>query len=225
MEVWRGIFQSVRPVIGRLVVNIDLSATIVYREGPLVRLINEFYGKPVDKPPVYMVPGHEQFPAQYEKVRLLRFLRHLRVSVRSTGESRSRSINGLTTNGADNEFFDTREGNVMSVADYFNQTLGLPLQYPSAICVVVRVVLDYLLGYDTFWLTNEIFEQLGKDAKVPLEMCTVLRGQFANRDTHLGPNQVSEVLRFATRKPVERMNAIKQGIQVIFRADPGASVY
>ena len=72
---------------------------------------------------------------------------------------------------------------------------------------------------------NENFEQLGKDAKVPLEMCTVLRGQFANRDTHLGPNQVSEVLRFATRKPVERMNAIKQGIQVIFPADPGASVY
>ena len=149
MEVWRGIFQSVRPVIGRLVVNIDLSATIVYREGPLVRLINEFYRKPVDKPPVYMVPGHEQFPAaQYERVRLLRFLRHLRVSVRSTGEGRSRAVKGLTTNGADKEFFDTREGTRMSVADYFNPKLGLPLQYPSAICVIVRVILNYLLDYD-----------------------------------------------------------------------------
>ncbi|KJA19691.1 hypothetical protein HYPSUDRAFT_143440 [Hypholoma sublateritium FD-334 SS-4] len=190
LEVWRGIFQSVRPVIGRLVVNIDLSATTMYREGPLVRLINEFYGNSPDLPPLYMVPGHVRFPPQYAKVRLLRFLRNLRVSVCSTGEGRPRAINGLTTNGADAEFFDTREGARISVADYFNQ-IGLPLQYPSAICVV-----------------------LGKDAKVPLEMCTVLRGQFANRDTHLGPNQVADVLKFATKKPVERMDAIKKGIQV-----------
>ncbi len=121
---------------------------MMYREGPLVRLINDFYGEPIDKPPVYMVPGHEQFPARYESVRLLRFLKHLRVSVRSTGENRSRAINGLSTNGADKEFFDTHEGTQISVADYFNQTLGLPLQYPSAICVIVRDILNYLLDYD-----------------------------------------------------------------------------
>ncbi|KJA16837.1 hypothetical protein HYPSUDRAFT_58011 [Hypholoma sublateritium FD-334 SS-4] len=199
LEVWRGIFQSVRPVIGRLVVNIDLSATIVYREGPLVRLINEFYEKSPDLPPLYMVPVHRKFPPQYARVRLLRFLRHLRVSVRSTGEGRPRAINGLTTNGADNEFFDTREGTRMSVADYFKHTLELPLKYPSAVCVV-----------------------LGQDAKVPLEMCTVLRGQFSNAD--LGPNQVAQVLRFSTKKPVERMDAIKKGIQSNYISQFGLTI-
>jgi eukaryotic translation initiation factor 2C len=44
IEVWRGYFQSLRPSIGRLLLNVDISAAAMYRSGPLIDLCMEFLG-------------------------------------------------------------------------------------------------------------------------------------------------------------------------------------
>jgi hypothetical protein len=49
---------------------------------------------------------------------------------------------------------------------------------------------------------------------IPLEMCTVLKGQFVRRDVVVPQEQVERVLEFATKKPKERLNAITTGVEV-----------
>ena len=35
IELWRGHFQSVRPAIGRMLINVDISTGVMYRSGSL----------------------------------------------------------------------------------------------------------------------------------------------------------------------------------------------
>ncbi|GJJ07203.1 hypothetical protein Clacol_001403 [Clathrus columnatus] len=42
LQVWRGLYQSVRPSIGKLVVNVDTTVAIMYRDGNLLDLVMEF---------------------------------------------------------------------------------------------------------------------------------------------------------------------------------------
>ncbi|KAF8173272.1 argonaute-like protein [Pholiota molesta] len=190
LEVWRGIFQSVRPAIERLIVNVDLANTIMYKEGPLIHLCNEFLGRPAKLSPLYLAPGHAGFPDAYTLSRLKRFITHLRIVVPTTGQNRPRTILGLSTRGASGLQFTTRQNMTMSVAQYFNQVTGNPLQFPDVICI-----------------------QVGGSAMIPLEMCTVLKGQFVRRDVVVPQEQVERVLEFATKKPKERLNAITTGVE------------
>ncbi|KAF8179654.1 argonaute-like protein [Pholiota molesta] len=190
LEVWRGIFQSVRPAIERLIVNVDLANTIMYKEGPLIHLCNEFLGRPANLSPLYLAPGHAGFPDAYTLSRLKRFITHLRIVVPTTGQNRPRMILGLSTRGASGLQFTTRQNVTMSVAQYFQQVTGRPLRFPDVICV-----------------------QVGGSAMIPLEMCTVLKGQFVRRDVVVPQEQVERVLEFATKKPKERLNAITTGVE------------
>src|ERR1051325_8829048 len=45
IEVWQGYYQSVRPTYKRMLINVDLSATVFYRGGPLVELITRILGQ------------------------------------------------------------------------------------------------------------------------------------------------------------------------------------
>jgi eukaryotic translation initiation factor 2C len=77
----------------------------------------------------------------------------------------------------------------MTVAQYF-QSLGMPMQYPSVICALV-----------------------GQTAMVPLEFCTVPMGQFMRKE--IPDDKVKDVLRFSTKKPGERLNCIRDGLQYL----------
>ena len=43
--LWRGYFQSLRPAIDRMLINIDISTGAMYRSGGLIDLALEFLGK------------------------------------------------------------------------------------------------------------------------------------------------------------------------------------
>ena len=43
--LWRGYFQSVRPAVGRMLINIDISTGMMYKPGPLIGLCLDFLGK------------------------------------------------------------------------------------------------------------------------------------------------------------------------------------
>ena len=40
--LWRGLFQSVRPASGRMLIDIDISTGYMYKDGPLMGLCIEF---------------------------------------------------------------------------------------------------------------------------------------------------------------------------------------
>jgi len=139
IELWRGIFQSVRPTYGRLIVNIDLSTGMMYKEGNLLHLCIDFFGRgPNTSPNDILVPGARFGDA--ERLRLQKFLSGVRVQVSTTG-TRERVVRGLSRQGANTLTFETQPGVKLTVAQYF-QSLGINLQYPSVICVLVRVFSD-----------------------------------------------------------------------------------
>lgn len=135
IELWRGYFQSVRPSIGRLLVNVDIATGMMYKEGPLLNLCMDFLrdrGLQSNSPTALAPP---QFPDS-ERIRLQRFITGMRVIVETTGDKK-RVIRGLSKAGANQLRFTLRDGTVMTVAQYFQQQLGRPLRFPGAVCVEV----------------------------------------------------------------------------------------
>jgi eukaryotic translation initiation factor 2C len=186
IELWRGIFQSVRPTVGRLIVNIDLSTGMMYKEGPLLNLCIDFFGRTPNTSPNAILSGTSI--RDIERHRLQKFLSGVRVKVSTTGD-RERVIRGLSKEGADRLTFRTQAGVEMTVAQYF-QSLGVPVQYPGVICALV-----------------------GRTAMVPLEFCTVPRGQFMRKE--IPDDKVRDILAFSTKKPSVRLESIKDGLQYL----------
>ena len=135
IELWRGIFQSVRPAVNRLIVNIDLSTGMMYKEGPLLNLCIDFLEVPRNTSPNAILTGTM---IRDKRHRLQKFLSGVRVRVSSTGD-RERVIRGLSQEGANRLTFVTQAGVQMTVAQYF-QSLGMAMQYPAVICALVRLL-------------------------------------------------------------------------------------
>lgn len=132
MELWRGIFQSIRPTFQKLIVNIDLATAVMYREGPLMGLCMEYFSN---------IPniGPNSFSGntipENRRVMLAKFISGLSVTVATTGD-RPRVIRGLSKEGASTYRFNDRNGNSLTVAQYYT-SIGRALQYPNVICVQV----------------------------------------------------------------------------------------
>jgi len=139
LELWRGIFQSVRPTINRLILNIDLKAGVMYKEGPLLSLCLDFFGK-LDASPTALF-SLDIFPIK-KRLELKRFLVGLRVQTPTTG-AKLRTIRGLSDLGAETHTFLARSGTQTTVAQYF-ASLGHQLRYPSVICIQVSVFHRYI---------------------------------------------------------------------------------
>ena len=138
IELWRGIFQSVRPTVDRLFVNIDLSTGMMYKEGPLMNLCIDFFGRESNTSPnSILVPGVNL--GNMERIKLQKFLSGVRVQVPTTGD-KERVVRGLSTVGAHQLTFESQPGVKTTVANYF-QSLGINLQYPTVICALVCLLL------------------------------------------------------------------------------------
>lgn len=142
ISLWRGYFQSIRPGIGQMLINIDISTATMYKGGPLLRICLEFLKK---QHPTQLF---KQNLPEREFLRLQRFISGVRVvtnqpigvhpATSGRNEPTPRVVKRLTRNSAREEMFSLREGGRLSVADYFRQTLNRPLQFPDAGCVEVR---------------------------------------------------------------------------------------
>jgi eukaryotic translation initiation factor 2C len=187
--LWRGYFQSVRPAIGRMLINVDISTGTMYKAGDLLRLCLEYVNK---QDPNALAPKRG-FPDR-ERIRLQRFISGIRFVTNHpdrTGQVRQtpRVIKKLSQAGASGLTFTMREGGTMTVADYFRNTQNRPLRFPDVICV-----------------------EVGSGALIPLELCTVLPGQIMRKQ--VPPEKTKDVLDFATMKPSDRLRSIKNGLGV-----------
>lgn len=137
LVLWRGYFQSIRPAVGCMLINVDISTGVMYKEGSLLELCRLFIGH---RDPNALAP-RRGLPDR-ERVKLQRFLTGIRVFTRNpnTGQmdrSRGRIVKRLSNAGANDLTFSLREGGQMTVAQYFARTYKRPLTYPDVICVEV----------------------------------------------------------------------------------------
>jgi eukaryotic translation initiation factor 2C len=150
--LWRGYFQSVRPAIGRMVINFDISTGAFYMPGPLIDLALAFLGDPGN--PNVLAPRHG-LPDR-ERIRLQRFITPGLKIITSYDQRdphrapRLRGVKRLSKEGARDLIFElTPGGQTTTVADYFRRLLHRPLRFPDVICAKVCMCLCVPLHSDS----------------------------------------------------------------------------
>ncbi|KZT65768.1 argonaute-like protein [Daedalea quercina L-15889] len=192
--LWRGYFQSIRPAIRRMLINVDISTAAMYKDGPLLDVCLAFlnYRNPAD-----LTPG-PRF-GERERLRLSRFISSLRVDVRALqpaqpqpgrGNRRPRVIRGVTRAAAAGISFD-RNGQQITITQYYQQVYNYRLKHPGIVCVEVG----------------------NRGDIIPIELCQVLRGQLVKKQ--LSPEITSKFVEFSTKAPVERLRSIEQALGVL----------
>ena len=134
--LWRGFFQSLRPAIDRMLINIDISTGAMYKSGRLIDLALEFLGKST---PNALVPQHGL--SSRERVRLQQFISGVKVITTYRDSDRRRLVKKVTRESAQERTFEIGDGRTMTVAEYFQNELNIPLQFPDLICVEVYTII------------------------------------------------------------------------------------
>ncbi|KAJ6498441.1 argonaute-like protein [Mycena vitilis] len=185
LVLWRGYFQSIRPALGKMLVNVDISTGVMYQPGPLIDLCLAFLGRNDPNLLTRQMPDRE-------RVSLGRFITGIRVQTQdsATGALRARVAKRLTKEGASQSAFTMRNGGTKTVAQYFQEVSGRPLRFPALLCV-----------------------EVGQGALIPLELCTVLPGQLVRKE--IPEDKKTALVEFATMRPKERLDSIRKGMQVL----------
>jgi eukaryotic translation initiation factor 2C len=191
-ECWMGFHQSVRPAQGKLLVNVDISATAFYEPGPILNFVARNLGR--------RMPSELKSPLKQRDVdKCERLLKGVKVVVTHRGEMRRKyKIASLTRSPADETYFmhsrkseggQTVEKEI-TVADYFQLQYNFQLRFPHLPCLKVgspqRVV--YL----------------------PLEVCDIIPGQRYLRK--LNEQQTAQMIRLTCQAPDRRAQKISQAM-------------
>ncbi|KAH9006798.1 ribonuclease H-like domain-containing protein [Lactarius hatsudake] len=190
--LWRRYFQSLRPAIGRMVINIDISTGATYMPGPLTDVALAILGRP--RNPNALAPRRGL--TDRERIRLQQFITP-GLKVTTTYDQRDPNqaprmcgIKKLSKEGARDMTFELTGGQTTTVADYFRQKLNRPLRFPDVICV-----------------------ELASGAMIPLELCHVPPGQVLRKQ--VPPDKTNFVLEFATKRPIDCLGSIVNGLGVL----------
>ncbi|KAF9945058.1 eukaryotic translation initiation factor 2C, 2 [Modicella reniformis] len=188
LDVWRGFYQSARPTAGKMMINLDISATAFYQSGPLLNIIVKIMN-------LRGLDDLRRPQTNWQKVE--KSIKGLRVTVNHRERSkRPFKIFGLTVKSAKDHKFslESKDGKAAaqqtSVEAYFKSTYNIKLQFPTLPCV-----------------------QVGKTACVPLELCSVIEGQRYPKK--LDAAQTSDMIKFTCQPPEKRANIIKDGLKIL----------
>ncbi|KAI0797904.1 Piwi domain-containing protein [Abortiporus biennis] len=179
---FHGIFQSVRPVQGRLLVNIDSTNAAFYQEGPLLSLAMAFLQIRNARDVERISPA--------EAAKLQSFLKKVKVTpdpnyLGGGHRQRAKAITSVVPRAGFYSF--PKDGVPTTVADYFRDKYNYQLRYPGIFGVLV-----------------------GKDAVYPAELCLVPPGQIYRRK--LDSDQQAKMIDFAKMKPDQRLRTIKDAV-------------
>ncbi|KAF5318016.1 hypothetical protein D9619_012255 [Psilocybe cf. subviscida] len=184
-EVWLGFFQSVRPTVQRMILNIDTVAAVVYKHGNLLNLAMSEMG---------LRDAHrlrlQENELDFRK--LQDFLKGVEITLPAAGGTRrTKKIRGLVPSAAEYLFNNESEGRDMTVKDYWEANYGVVIRNRNIVGV-------RLTG------KNHPRPQV-----VPLEVCEVVPGQLYKKK--LPDNLVGEMVRFSAVSPAERWARIQRG--------------
>jgi eukaryotic translation initiation factor 2C len=115
--LWRGYFQSVRPAIKQMLINVDISTGAMYKPGPLLSLCLEVLGR--DNNPRLLQP-RSGLPDR-ERLRLQRFIQNIKITTSHGGNGhrkKLRTVKRLSRDGSRDLSFTMDTGST-TVAEYF----------------------------------------------------------------------------------------------------------
>ncbi|KAJ7702361.1 Piwi domain-containing protein [Mycena rosella] len=179
VELWRGFFQSVRPVIGRMLVTIDTSMAAVYESGPLLDVATHVLDTRNTRDLDLSNEHHFRKLQNHFKNKLIK--------TKTTGE-RTKTIHALER-GPIGRYRFQKDDDVTTVAEHYYKAYGIRLAFPQTFGV-------RLSG------KNAPFPVV-----VPAELCTVLPGQLYKK--RLPTSTTKDVVDFATMNPKVRLQTIK----------------
>ncbi|KAL0065955.1 hypothetical protein AAF712_007082 [Marasmius tenuissimus] len=186
-QIWRGYFQSVRPGQKNLLLNVDTNVAMMYSPGHLIGLCLQFLGREGANPNV-LAPRFGFPDAQREGLRSFLIGMEVLVEGATPGRSLRRgTVSGLTRLGAADELFVDRNGQQITVANYFHQAANRPLQFPNVVCITTA-----------------------SSAKIPLERCIVPPGCFMKRE--IPERFLKDFVKFSSQNPRSRLAGIKNSL-------------
>ncbi|PKK68178.1 Piwi-domain-containing protein [Rhizophagus irregularis] len=148
IEAWQGYYQSARPTMGKMMINIDLSATTFYEGGPLIQMVAKILGL---RSPNDLRRGLSDMERQKVEKRI----KNLRINDNHRPENKRKfKIEKLTQTSASDIMFDIDNGNKFNVETYFQDKYNRRLLYPFLPCVIAR-----------------------KNIHLPIEVCDVIPEQ------------------------------------------------
>ncbi|KAF2860662.1 Piwi-domain-containing protein [Piedraia hortae CBS 480.64] len=200
LQAMRGYYASVRPAVGRLLLNLNVTAGAFYKPVPLLALRNDYMSNRTT---------YDMFEGFISKLKVR--AEYIKDGSRVPYMTKIKSIVGFSrppnaprrgdANDVCFEIFDSENPDaqleLLSVAEYFRRHHNITLKHPDL------PVLNCGTRQDPQYL--------------PMELCSIVPGQVYLR--LLGGDQTSEMLRFAARSP--NLNAMSI---VGTSANPGIGV-
>ncbi|KAJ7090261.1 argonaute-like protein [Mycena belliarum] len=185
VELWRGFFQSVRPSIGRMLVNVDMTVAAMYLSGPLIDVAMAV----LNVRDARKLALHNDRSEDFKK--LEKYLKKRLITVQTNPRS-VKTIRGLVPGPVGRyEFHRSGSGPVTTIGIYYEETYRITLRFPDMIGVLTS----------------------GKSAPfpvvIPLELCKLNPGQLYKKK--LPPEATREVVSFAAVNPADRLRTIRQG--------------
>ncbi|PCH38271.1 Piwi-domain-containing protein [Wolfiporia cocos MD-104 SS10] len=182
LEAWRGFFQSVRPVLNRLLINIDIAHALIYHHGPLVDVAINFLGDNSMRTLTNLREGSTEF------VRLRNFFKKVNIKIKvgpSERNNRARPIKDLVLNAGRYEF--EKDGSTTTVYLHYRDKYNYTVKYPD------------LFGV-----------RIGSGAIFPAEICEVVPGQLYRKK--IPQQLAPKFVKYTAQKPDQRLRAIQEGV-------------
>jgi len=142
----------------------------MYEPGEFISLALDFLGK--SGQPNALAPGRGLSPR--ERLRLQQFVAGMKVTTPCLAchPDRHRVVKRVTPESARSRTFKIDGVETMTVMEYFQNQMNIPLQHPDLICV-----------------------ELASGAVVPVELCKVPPGQLVRRQ--MSPDHIGSILAFS----------------------------
>ena len=191
-EVWFGYFQSLRPIMNwRFALNVDVAATVFYKEQSVLDFLCEVLRKDVRNPPTYLPDS--------DRVRFAKEVKGLRIVVTHLSYPRKYKVCGVTKSSASEQTFPLDDKGECTVERYFKETYKKSLQFPELPCLHVG--------------SKE------RHVYIPIEFCKIVPGQHCKKK--LSDYQTSQMIRQTVQPANEREKRILQNVRgAQFSSDP-----
>lgn len=202
IEVWRGIYQSMRLAEGKkLIINLDVANSCFWKQGSLISAIIT-KNKDIPDPPAivrYMTPNRSngsKTPSQTHKA-IEKDFKGIVVQAKYAGNplpNKEWKIYRFDVSNANDEKIEWKDpqtkqptGEMVTIAQYFKRKYNMALQYPNL----------------------PLVEMTKKGVKYPMELLHIINGQ--RFPAKLDELQTANMIKFAVSKPDIRLKAINEG--------------
>ncbi|KAH8829523.1 Piwi domain-containing protein [Flagelloscypha sp. PMI_526] len=183
LEIWRGFFQSVRPIISRVLINVDTTVAVMVQAGLALNVIMER----LNLRDVRYLEVERTDPKFKDAEK---FLKKLRISLAPNG--RKKIVRCLEPRAGLFTFSD-QNGQQMTVQQYYQQRYNIRIKYPRA------------FGINISGANSD------NPAIIPLECAEIVAGQFYRKK--LPEDVLRQMVRISALRPTARRNFIESGNQ------------